>query len=334
LNSLYDSSEGRNLAIRMIEQKIIGNSKLLKKEKEEKRKQRLIKKGIVNKSNPFRYIEDVHLSQAINYDSSLYLTTEENISNKVETFRYSNNQRKFETKTKQYKNLRQKHKYDNPHIRKIENEISAYHHKTMKIDLFKAYLEKKLLNMKVLDNFYNHDKINYRKLRFNTYRNTQKSEAKMINQFRLKFGEPDQVIIIFGDGCQHHIKYKAPVKNKSMRAIFRRYGSQVYLIDEFRTSMLCYYCCSELHMVGDVDSPRPWRNKEEYIENTCSTHGIFKLNDIKCCNKAHLGSKIHEKNTINCKCINHGKLKHSLIKCCASASCPLVAGSIRISFPP
>jgi len=48
----------------------------------------------------------------------------------------------------------------------------------MKIDLFKAYLEKKLLHMQNLDNFYNHDKINYRKLRFNIYRNTQKSEKE------------------------------------------------------------------------------------------------------------------------------------------------------------
>ena len=62
--------------------------------------------------------------------------------------------------------------------KKQKKETIAWQHKTMKIDLFKAYLEKKLLHMQNLDNFYNHDKINYRKLRFNIYRNTQKSEKE------------------------------------------------------------------------------------------------------------------------------------------------------------
>ena len=142
--------------------------------------------------------------------------------------------------------------------------------------------------MQYLDLFYNNDSalssfnknnnkvvnLDYKRLRFNVYINTQRSETNMINRFRLKFGVPEKVLILFAGGCPNHIKYKAPVKNKGMRDVFRKAGYPVYMFDEFRTSMLCYYCSSELDKITSVDSPRPWRNKEEIV------HGW-----IGCCDK-------------------------------------------------
>ena len=61
---------------------------------EEKRKQRLIKKGLVNQYNPFRYKEYIRENNS-----------ETNPKHGYEIFRYSNNQRKVQTGQKRYKEL-------------------------------------------------------------------------------------------------------------------------------------------------------------------------------------------------------------------------------------
>ena len=78
------------------------------------------------------------------------------------------------------------------------------------------------------------------------YINTRKSETKMMKMFEWKYGKPDRVLIIFGDyskqqtmkGCEPHIA-------KLMKRLFKRYGYEVYLIDEYNTSKLCNKCGSE-----------------------------------------------------------------------------------------
>lgn len=239
-------------------------------QQEEKRKARLIKKGIVNENNPFIYKK---------YDNSDIPNLKKEPKDGFETFRYTNNQRKVETGQKRYRELRKLHKLNYPWIQEVEDYISGTSCKTLYIENYKEYIRRKLKYMKYLDLFYNDSlseyninmnvnkvvNLNYKKLRFNIYINTQRSEANMINRFRLKFGEPDKVLILFGDGGQQHIKYKDPVKNKGMINLFRKAGYTVYLINEFRTSMLCYFCSSELTKIKGFDSPRPWRIKEQIV---------------------------------------------------------------------
>jgi len=145
---------------------------------EEKRKQRLIKKGLVNQYNPFRYKEYIRRSKP-----------ETNPKHGYETFRYSNNQRKVETGQKRYKELRKLHKLNYPDIQAIENDISQYSFKTLDMEPYKQYLRIKLKYMEHLDVFYNNDylipslnknknevvHLNYKRLRFNVYINTQRS---------------------------------------------------------------------------------------------------------------------------------------------------------------
>jgi len=295
---------------------------------EEKRKQRLIKKGLVNQYNPFRYKEYIRESNP-----------ETNPKHGYETFRYSNNQRKVETGQKRYKELRKLHKLNYPDIQALENDISQYSFKTLDMELYKEYLRIKLKYMQLLDAFYNNDHLiqslnknknevvhlNYKRLRFNVYINTQRSEANMINRFRLKFGEPEKVLILFGDGCPHHIKYKAPVKNKGMRDLFRRAGYPVYMFDEFRTSMLCYYCSGELGKINGVDSPRPWRNREE-----------IDYGGIKCCDKTfHISHHKKDKQVLieknkccenmkSVKIIKKEKVVLNGLKYCNNVECPAV----------
>jgi len=38
------------------------------------------------------------------------------------------------------------------------------------------------------------------------------------------------------------MKFKEATKGKSMRTLFRKAGFQSYLVDEFRTSCMCFKC--------------------------------------------------------------------------------------------
>jgi len=106
-----------------------------------------------------------------------------------------------------------------------------------------------------------YEKYIFRKLRLQSYRNTKKSEQKMLNNFKRNFGNEKEVVVCFGDYEQkQQMKYKEATKGKGMRTLFRKAGFQTYLVDEFRTSCRCSKCeigiCAK-NMV--MKNPRPYK---------------------------------------------------------------------------
>lgn len=177
-------------------------------------------------------------------------------------FRYSQNQRRKETKIKKYSKLILKFKediIDNKNIKEWETELSKFNKKTLDENKFKEYIRNKLfINNKIID-FYKREI--FRKLNLNTYINTKRSERNMLNKFIEKFGSPENTIICFGDWEQKkQMKFKEPTIGKGMRTLFRREGYQVYLVDEFRTSCMCSNCqCEEgkCEKFLEMHNPRP-----------------------------------------------------------------------------
>lgn len=159
----------------------------------------------------------------------------------IKTFRYTQDQKRKETKEKKYRNIRNELKttvkIDGKTPQEWETELSNYNRKSLNIDTFKAYLQKKNeVNTKLLS-FYG-GRI-FRKLKWNAFINRKRSEQKMINRFGSIFGLPKEVVIGFGDWEQRkQMKYKEPTKGKGMRELFRKAGYEVYLVDEFRTNKL------------------------------------------------------------------------------------------------
>ena len=192
-------------------------------------------------------------------------------------FRYSQDQRRKETKSKKFSKLILELKQEKINGKKIiehETELSNYNRKSLNIDVFKAYIQKKNELNHVLMSFY--EKYLFRKLKLNGYLNTKKSEQRMIQNFQKKFGTPE--IIAFGDWEQRQqMKYKEPTKGKGMRGLFRKCGYKTYLVDEFRSSCKCSQCnggeCKNFLM---VDNPKPYRNNQQMCWGllkckTCST---------------------------------------------------------------
>lgn len=193
-------------------------------------------------------------------------------------FRYTQDQRRKETKAKKYRDILQEKKeevVDGKTIVQWEAELSFFNKKTLDFDRFKAYISKKNEINGHLSTFYN--QYLFRKLKLGSYMRRQITEANMLNRFKKLFGNPEETIIAFGDFEQkQHRKFKEPTKGKGFRDLFRKAGYNVYLVDEFRTSCRCSSCEGECKTFRECNNPRPWRS------GIILRHGLVKC---KTCSK-------------------------------------------------
>jgi len=105
----------------------------------------------------------------------------------------------------------------------------------------------------------------------------KKSEQWMMKKFEKIFGEPDKLIIGFGDWEQkNHRKYKEPTKGKGFRTLLRKEGYKVYLVDEFRTSCQCSNCqnettkCDKFRVRLDPNTKKPLEQRQTRL-----VHGLL-----------------------------------------------------------
>lgn len=199
---------------------------------------------------------------------------------KLQTFRYTQNQRRLETRMKKYSKIRDKISKDTmieeQTIKEIETELKDYNSKTTNYEKFKEYcIEKNKANFKLF-NHYQQDF--YRKFKLNIYTNTQKSERKMIQNFSKKFGSPENTIYVMGDYDKgsYHMKGVEPVICKKFRRIFKNAEYKTFLVNEYKTSMLCNCCHNELETFKERPSRKPKRKGETEI-----CHGLLRCQSVK-----------------------------------------------------
>ena len=193
-------------------------------------------------------------------------------------FRYTQDQRRLETRQKKYRdNIQQlkETKIDGRSVIDWETELSQYNKKTLDIEKFTLYLQKKNELNQRLFNFY--EQKQFRKMKLNSYQFRLQSEQKMITNFKEKFGSPEEVVIAFGDWDQkQQLKYKEPTKGKGFRSTLRQYGFEVYLVDEHKTSCKCSKCeGGDCEKFMERKSPRPWQ------KGTSLVHGLLRCKTCK-----------------------------------------------------
>lgn len=76
------------------------------------------------------------------------------------------------------------------------------------------------------------------------------------------------------------MKSQASTKGKGLREMLRKYGYEVYLLDEFKTSKTCNKCGSDLEECEDFErtSSRPWRKEKKEIPfglRRCMNDGCY-----------------------------------------------------------
>jgi len=196
----------------------------------------------------------------------------DNSNKEANEFRYSQDQRRKETKKKKYSIIQlelKKEKINGKTIIEWETELSKLNRKSLNIQKFKEYIQKKSEINNILYKFY--ETYIFRKLRLQSYRNTKKSEQKMINQFKKIFGNENEVVVCFGDYEQkQHMKFKEATKGKGMRTLFRKAGFQTYLVDEFRTSCMCSNC-----EIGICKKTMVRKNPKPYRTGNIIVHGLI-----------------------------------------------------------
>jgi len=203
-------------------------------------------------------------------------------------FRYTANQRRLETRKKKYMKINDRLKKETQieglNVKEWETNLSVESRYTMDFEGFKNYLKVKLPLYSKLEEYY-YEPLR-RKLRWNTYINTQKSEAKMINNFKSKFGS--DAIIAIGDFDQgsYHMKYKEPTKGKGLRKVLRQAGFQVLLVDEFRTSCKCHNCHydTEKFLYRENHKPQTKYQKEnKTYQEIVQVHGLLRCSSANGC---------------------------------------------------
>lgn len=193
--------------------------------------------------------------------SDLLYCVSENKKN-IKTFRYSNIQRIKETKSNKYskiiENDKTETKIGNKTIKETETNLSKYNKKSCIYKNVKSYIKNKNKINNRLKEYY--QKELYRKIKWYGFINRQKSEQKMINNFKKIFGNPNETIIAIGDWEQKkNIKYCPPTKGIGFRNLFRKNGYNVFLVDEYNTSKMNYYSHRENEKFRRRINPRPWK---------------------------------------------------------------------------
>ena len=127
----------------------------------------------------------------------------------------------------------------------------------------------------------------------------QKSENKMIQNFTKKFGNKEDIIIVMGDFDKgnYNMKGKEPAICKKFRRLFKNAGFEIYLINEFRTSMSCHCCNNETEKFMERKSHKPNLFKENKTE---IVHGLLRCQSITpLCQIIHNRDKNAVQNMLN-----------------------------------
>jgi hypothetical protein len=137
----------------------------------------------------------------------------------------------------------------------IESGIPS--HKTMVFSSFCSYLASVRDFELVLTPFYSD--LAHRKMRWNTFVNTQRSESGLIKRMRKTFGKNLTVIIGDWNETGRAMRYQVPTKTKGWRKVFARNRTPCYLLDEYRTSSVCECGTDVVKDFKKRDHARPWR---------------------------------------------------------------------------
>ena len=241
LQEEQDKKEKMRQARQLYKGKTKEEKEIIKKNKKEEQKQQNKNKPKIKKEK-IEYIEFPYIDEI---DKSILERTKcvfvdpgkkdlmSMIDDEGNRFTYSNKQRVKETKRLKYQQLIKNLK-DILGICEIENALSAYNSKTCDVKKFNKYIEEKNKVNDKLFKLYENKK--FRQYKWYAYINKKRTEDKMINLIKKKFGK--NLNIVYGDwGVTKQMRNFISTPNLGIkRKLKERF--KVFNIDEFRTSCL------------------------------------------------------------------------------------------------
>jgi len=180
----------------------------------------------------------------------------------ISRLRYSAAQRKYECCSKRQRKRLERAVHGsglikNKTVEQWQHELSFFKRKTTSSVDLKAYITRKNLVNSKLIRFWASDQ--FRMMKWQNKVNAKRSEALFMNRFKEKFGEPKDTLVAIGNWSENKPKkFNEPTKGKSFRKMFRCAGYKLYLVNEFRTSIMDYNCEIKLKdKFKKVKNPKP-----------------------------------------------------------------------------
>ncbi|KAJ3177236.1 hypothetical protein HDU85_005947 [Gaertneriomyces sp. JEL0708] len=183
-------------------------------------------------------------------------------------FRYTSNQRAFETKSRMFRRELEALKRE-AGVQDVETAIPS--HKSMDVASFAAFVADFQANTTTLQPFY--DRPVHLENRFKAYSLKQRSESKLIRNMRKQYGKRFTVVLGDWNDAGRTMRFQASSKTVGFRKLFTRNRISCFLLDEFRTSSRCMYCEGELiKNFATRPHSRPWRRAQGTTEKV---HGLL-----------------------------------------------------------
>ena len=206
------------------------------------------------------------------------------------TFRYTKVQREKESKKKHYQRLRNYLETEYK-IKPINVELSKVSHKSPNYEQMKEFITVKNKCSYQTKDHYNNDIqakisnkltgiVNYRKLRWNSQINYQRSMDNMVNNFKQVFPQNNK-LICWGDYNQCNMCHQAPTIGVGLRKHFYSKGLKVLLVNENNTSKRCSSCHGLVEKFKDTVSKKP-----KTLGNKIQVHGLLRCTTCNCVNKS------------------------------------------------
>ena len=184
-------------------------------------------------------------------------------------FRYTAQQRRFETHSARYRKIRLEREMEvfsapsldgeTVGLKEAIKQMKEVNSRTSDFQGFMKYVEEKNLFAEQFRDFY--FEMWHRKFKFNTFINEKRSKDRFLNKFQSLYGTPQTTVLCVGDWEQRPgISFgKASTMGVGIRNWFRKKGYEVYLVDECRTSLTCCKCKHENEYNWQTrKDPRPW----------------------------------------------------------------------------
>ncbi len=182
-----------------------------------------------------------------------------NKNGKYNKLEYTQIQRKKECQIKEYREINESIREKNK-IKSFEEHLSKTNKKSNNLKKFIKYVTIKNHLYDIFSNTLN--ELIFRKLKWWSKINKQRSESNFMNNFKEKFGDPSKNIVLIGDWSENKpMKNKEPTKGKSFRKLFKKNGFKVFLVDEFNTSKYHNKMKQPLEKFKYKEDPRPFIHK-------------------------------------------------------------------------
>jgi len=165
---------------------------------------------------------------------------------KGRTFRYTKAQRNFEMGKERRRTRAGEYKARLcPEARAWEERLRGHPSSTLDVSFFIRFIDIFLASRSALRPFYH--RMAHRRDRFDSYRLRQKSESRMMSNFKERMqckgkSARERTLIAFGDGSRYNLPKSAPGPSSRLRNLFVRHRFQVLDIREAYTSKRCFNC--------------------------------------------------------------------------------------------